>query len=34
MAGNKIDFSPDSYLEKLYQNNQPELQFEAENKAE
>ncbi|RAK06877.1 dienelactone hydrolase [Halanaerobium saccharolyticum] len=33
MAGNKMDFSPDSYLAKLYQNNQPELQFDAENRA-
>ena len=34
MAGNKSDFSPDSYLEKLYQTNQSEYQFEAESEAE
>jgi hypothetical protein len=34
MAGNKIDFSPDSYLEKLSQENKPELQFQAESREE
>lgn len=34
MAANPSDFSPDSYLEKLYQNNQPQFQFEADTKAE
>ena len=34
MAGNNFDFSPNSYLEKLYQNNQPEFKFVAETKAE
>lgn len=34
MAGTRMDFSPDSYLERLYQENKPELQFKAENKAE
>jgi len=34
MVANKSDFSPDSYLEKLYQNNKAEFQFTAETKAE
>lgn len=31
MTAKSNDFSPDSYLEKLYQDNQPEFQFEAKN---
>ncbi len=34
MPENKSDFSPDSYLEKLYQNNKAEFHFAAETKAE
>lgn len=34
MAGTKSDFSPDSYLEKLYQNNQPQFQFAAKTEVE
>ncbi|MFP4199509.1 MAG: hypothetical protein ACLFSO_07960 [Halanaerobium sp.] len=34
MAVNISDFSPDSYLEELYQKNQPKFQFEAKTEAE
>lgn len=34
MAGNKASFVPDTYLKKLYQDNQFELKFKAENKNE